>query len=233
MSLIAGVDGCPRGWIVVVSEGDEDRLSLLGVSVAPTFKDVVATTLLCDAVAVDIPIGLSDGPARAADLAARRFLHGRRASSVFPAPVRPVLGALDDYVKACALSSEACGKKLSKQAFNILPKISQADAALLPADQARLRECHPEVTFAALNGGAAMRFNKKTPAGRTERASLLSSLFDEDVPTWHVPSGAARDDLYDAAVLCWTAARIANGFACSLPAEPTLDGRGLRMEIVY
>jgi len=47
------------------------------------------------------------------------------------------------------------------------------------------------------------------------------------------PAGAARDDLYDALVLAWTATRLARGAAARLPAEPEGDGRGLRMEIVY
>ena len=78
-----------------------------------------------------------------------------------------------------------------------------------------------------------MRFNKKKPDGRAERAALLSALFEEDVSTWRPPIGAGRDDLYDAAVLCWTASRISNGTSESLPTEPQFDSRGLRMEIVY
>jgi predicted RNase H-like nuclease len=96
-----------------------------------------------------------------------------------------------------------------------------------------VRECHPEVTFAALNDGRPMRFNKKKAEGRAERAALLSALYCEDTSSWCVPAGASRDDLYDAAALCWSAARIANGIAQTLPIEPPADARGLRMEIVY
>jgi predicted RNase H-like nuclease len=232
MSLVAGVDGCRGGWIVAVAEAKGGSHALLDARVFPTFKGMLAATAACAAVAVDIPIGLSGDCPRAADRAARRFLGRLRSSSVFPAPLRCVLAA-KDYVNACVLSQAACGRKLSRQAFNILPKIGEADDALAPADQSRLRESHPEVSFAALNHGRAMQHNKKTPAGRSERALLLTALFEAEASSFAVPSGAARDDLYDACVLTWTASRIARGESASLPTEPQVDARGLRMEIVY
>jgi predicted RNase H-like nuclease len=229
--LVAGVDGCPRGWITVIATS-EDGLKFEQALVLPSFKDVLAATNLCAAVAVDIPIGLSDNCPRLADRAARRLLGRPRASSVFPAPVRGVLRALD-YASACALSQAACGRSLSRQAFNICAKIKDADDALLPSDQRRVREAHPEVSFTALNAGVAMLHNKKTLEGRAARAAILCAIFGDDFARLSMPHGAARDDLYDAGVLAWTAARVARGEAQSLPAEPEYDARGLRMEIVY
>jgi predicted RNase H-like nuclease len=99
--------------------------------------------------------------------------------------------------------------------------------------QERVVESHPEVCFAMLNGGRPLSANKKTPAGRSERELLLASLYNEPPATWPVPPGAARDDLYDAAVLARTAARVAAGIAARIPTIPETDARGLRMEIVY
>jgi predicted RNase H-like nuclease len=230
--LVAGVDGCPRGWIIAIAGvTDGGTLCLQAVVVVPGFKDLLAATQSCAAVAVDIPIGLSNGLPRQADLEARRLLGRPRASSVFPAPLRCLLPSTD-YVNACALSYDACGHKLSLQAYGILAKIRDADDALTPQDQRRVCESHPEVSFAML-AGHPMISNKKTLPGRLERATLLSTLLGEDVSLRRHPTGADRDDFYDACVLTWTAARIANGTARSLPAQPQLDARGLRMEIVY
>ena len=149
--LVAGVDGCPRGWIIAIAEATDGRPRLQDVVVVPSFKDLLSATQSCAAVAVDIPIGLSDGLPRQADLEARRLLGRPRASSVFPAPLRCLL-ASTDYVNACVLSFDACGRKLSLQAYGILAKIRDADAALTPQDQRRVYESHPEVSFAMLAG---------------------------------------------------------------------------------
>jgi predicted RNase H-like nuclease len=122
---------------------------------------------------------------------------------------------------------------LSRQAFNICAKIKDADDVLLPSDQHRVREAHPEVSFTALNAGVAMLHNKKTLEGRAGRAGILCAIFGDDFAGRSMPHGAARDDFYDAGVLAWTASRIARGEAQSLPDEPEYDARGFRMEIVY
>ncbi len=44
---------------------------------------------------------------------------------------------------------------------------------------------------------------------------------------------AAPDDLLDAVAAAWTARRVVEGIAERLPAEPAMDRRGLRMEIVF
>ncbi len=41
----------------------------------------------------------------------------------------------------------------------------------------------------------------------------------------------AEDDILDACVACWTAARIFEGQGIRIPADPPYDGRGLRMEM--
>ncbi|MEX1254716.1 MAG: DUF429 domain-containing protein [Dehalococcoidia bacterium] len=208
------------------------RLRLLDIAVVPTFDELLALTKGCVAVAVDIPIGLSDSEPRAADREARRLLGRPRMTSVFPAPVRATLAA-KSYLEARDLSFRACGRKLSQQTYNILPKIREADRSMTPALQQRVVEAHPEVTFRALNGGRAMAYRKKSRAGRQERLAVLTKVFEDDTASLAPPSGAARDDLLDACAVAWTAWRLAQGEAQRLPARRDLDARGLRMEIVY
>lgn len=184
----------------------------------------------CSAVAVDIPIGLSDDGRRAADFAARSLIGGRR-SSVFPPPARALLGCCD-YASANALPRRTSGRGISRQTFNILGKIRDADGAMAPGLQQRLVESHPEVSFCALNADVHLQHAKRTAAGREERRGILSGVF-ADLARLSPPPGAGWDDLYDACVLAWTAARLATGRESRLPATPQFDARGLRMEIVY
>jgi predicted RNase H-like nuclease len=194
---------------------------------------VLSKTADCVLVCIDIPIGLSnDDKRRQCDVAARQLL-GRRASSVFPAPGRSCLLA-DDYETACRISFERTGRKLSKQGFALLRKIREVDDLMTPALQRRVREIHPEFSFWSLNGKQPMLQNKKTVPGQARRHKLLQGvLADVDSILAQAPtSGYVMDDALDALVAAWTAGRVVLGKAETLPEQPELDGRGLRMEIV-
>ncbi len=227
---VAGVDGCKGSWLLVRADAT-DRLRVTDISIIPTFRELVDATADCAAVAIDIPIGLAAHEPRAADGEARKAI-GPRRNSVFPAPMRAVLAART-YEDACAFSLEAYGKKLSQQAFAILPKIREADEAMTPALQERIREVHPEVCFWALNDYRALDYAKLKADGAAERADILKPAYADAISSVNPPRGAKRDDLYDACVAAWTAGRVAYGAEQTLPAGPPLDERGLRMEIVY
>jgi predicted RNase H-like nuclease len=182
------------------------------------------------AVAVDIPIGLTANGPRRADVEARRQL-GPRRSSVFPAPVRSVLDAAS-YDEACALSRAACGKAISKQLFNILPKIREVDALVTPLRQQRVFEMSPELSLAVL-AGAPMVHAKTTAAGRAERVAVLGDVFGHDQIEHHVNTkrtGAQADDVLDAFAGAWTARRFASAHHLQLGGD--VDERGLRMEVI-
>ncbi len=66
---------------------------------------------------------------------------------------------------------------ISIQSWGILPKIRDVDAHLTPVDQSRIREGHPEVSFALMNGGHALTEHKSTRAGREARLTLLELHF--------------------------------------------------------
>lgn len=229
---VAGVDGCPGGWLVVrVTTGP--KLRFAGEPcVVKTFNELIETTKDCAAVGVDIPIGLSEDQYwRDADLAARELLGARR-NAVFAAPIRAVLGA-ESHPDACERSERITGKRISIQAYNILDKIEDANSAMKPDLQKRIVEVHPEVCFLALNDSKPMAYKKKRVVGRIERLEALSRWFSDDLANIAAPPGAARDDFLDACAAAWTAARVAREEAERLPQEPPLNARGLRMEIVY
>ncbi len=224
--ILAGVDGCRGGWIAVL----HDRVrATWRTGIARHWTDLPAA----DLVAVDMPVGLPDGGRRGCDFDARRLLGPGRRSSVFIGLRRPLLG-FATYPEANAWG-KADGSGLAKQAWFLLPKIAEIDRAVTPADQERVRECHPELAFARL-AGAPVAASKRTPGGLAIRRALLEAA---GVPVAGLLAGlerraAAVDDLLDAAVLALTAGRIADGTAIRLPAgAPPRDARGLRMEIWY
>lgn len=234
---LAGVDGCPAGWMVALAALRADhRLSRLRFILCPQFADVLSLTPAPDIIAIDIPIGLLDLPqpgGRDCDQLARRLLR-RRASSVFSPPSRSVLHATHyDQVR---------GHGMSRQAFGILPKIRAVDGLITPTLQTAVYEAHPELAFMRL-AGASMQHHKKTAAGREER---LTALRRADAPHYAALPAAlqralrtykraqvAPDDLLDACVLLQTSYRLATAQALCLPATPAFDIKGLRMEICY
>lgn len=233
--MVAGVDGCDGGWLVVRAAVDQSH-RISSVNVRPSFRDVLSSASDCQAIAIDIPIGLSEDGRRQPDIEARKVLRPLRHNSVFPAPIRAVLNA-PDYPEACSISARIRkdGKNISKQTYYLAKKIAEVDRVMSadPALQARVVEIHPEVSFWAMNGEQPLPDYKKTPDGEAERLQLLSTVFADDLSDIDTPIGASRDDLYDACAAAWTAGRFASGSAERLPSDPPLDAQGLRMEIVY
>ena len=142
---LAGVDGCPGGWVVALARrGPDHRLSRLRFVVRPHIEDILNLPEAPAIIAIDMPIGLLDVPqpgGRDCDQLARRLLR-RRASSVFSPPSRLVLHATH--------YEQARGHGVSRQAFGILPKIREVDAAITPAHQRLVYEAHPELAFMRL-----------------------------------------------------------------------------------
>ncbi len=176
-------------------------------------------------VGIDMPIGLIDGPPRACDVEARKFL-GHAGSSVFPAPPRVAL-AHTEYRAALAAARAATGRGISKQTFNIMPKVAALDALIQCSDQRRIIEVHPECAFTTLNEGMPLP-SKKTAEGRRLRRQLLARHFD--VPS-HAPTGAALDDLLDAYAVLWSAQRYRRGEHRAF-GDGQRDARGIEMRIV-
>src|SRR5260221_6594597 len=111
--MIAGADGCRAGWVVVHERLPRTDLSWEVVSSLPhIFNRADAPDIL----ALDIPIGFQLVGPRLCDLEARRLLGRGRSSSVFPAPIRPILAA-SSYADASQARYEAEGKRMAKQAW--------------------------------------------------------------------------------------------------------------------
>lgn len=234
---VAGVDGCRRGWVVVRRNMGSRRWEAV---VLDSFTEVVAATVDCTILAVDMPIGIPEAATaggRACDAAARALLGPGRTGSVFSPPCRAAL-ACDVYTEALAANraSGPAAPGLSIQAFNIFAKIREVERVMTPTLQQRVREVHPELAFRALNGGMALAAGKKTPAGHAQRRGLLARAgflrIRARLPALR-RAGAQADDVLDACAACWSAERMALHSAERLPICPESDARGLRMEIWF
>jgi predicted RNase H-like nuclease len=218
--VIAGVDGMPGGWLVALVDGATVRWV-----VAEDAASVVTITAECEAVGVDMPMGLPPSGWRECELAARRFLGSAR-SSVFLAPPRPVLAATS-YPEACELARAVHGKAISKQLWHILDRIRDWDSVLDPLRQRRIVESHPECSFRTMGFVDA---SKKTGRGIGQRLALHRGWLDSGTAFQDLPSGANFDDALDALAVAWTARRWAGGDAEVFGGQ--LDERGLVMRIV-
>ncbi len=209
---VAGVDGCRDGWVVATVDG---------ALVASSFAAIVSEF---DLVGVDMPIGLPSTWGRPADAAARAFIRPR-GSCVFPTPPRPLLEH-STYAAANAASKARFGAGLTRQTFNLFPKMRDVDGAIDPASQHRVLEVHPECCFRAMTG--AVLPPKRTAAGRGLRTAAIEAQFGPiDVRL----RGARPDDVLDAYAVLWTALRHERGESTTLGGGE-IDSRGLVMRIV-
>jgi predicted RNase H-like nuclease len=224
---IAGVDGWRGGWVVALV-GDHVEWA-----VARSAAAVVELTADCAAVAVDVPIGLADGPGgRVCDTLAKKLL-GAAHSSVFPAPLRMTLHA-DSHADAVKIARAAGLPAMSIQAWNLVPGIRDWDDVLaaVPRRNDRIVETHPEVSFRALAPDRPVA-RKVTGLGVVQRLDALAPWVDAVGALRQLPDGPPVADALDALACAWTASRWATGAAVSLPGEPPRDDRGLPMRILY
>lgn len=98
-----------------------------------------------------------------------------------------------------------------------------------------IRESHPEVCFARLNGKVLMT-NKSEKAGVLERVQVLSmfirNLSEEYIRESARKSGCKADDVLDAVCLAVTANLDAQGKTEIIPENPSTDDKGIIMQMV-
>lgn len=238
-SLLAGIDGCRKGWVAAIAPTDD--WTNVRVLVFQRFSDIIEFGSFAR-IAVDMPIGLPEnaGPGGRGPEKTIRPLLGARRSSVFSVPARCAVYT-EKYDEACAVALEHSDppKKISRQAHAIFPKIREIDGIL--QNNAALRdivhEVHPELAFWRLNGETPLRYGKKVrgrPAseGLDERRKLLLSAgLTDAIVSGKAPRGAGIDDVLDALAGLVVAKRLMQGLAEPFPKSPSRDNYGLLMAI--
>jgi predicted RNase H-like nuclease len=212
---VLGVDASRAGWIGI--ELDDGHFA--GARLAARLGDLLTGDPAAgeqsppySVVGVDTPIGLLPAGWRDCDRSAAARI-GRRRSSVFAVPPAAVWDVAD-YAEANALCRTLTGGGFSKQAYNLRPRVLEANA--LPG----LFEVHPEVSFREL-AGVELPHPKLTWAGHTLRRALLRAGGIDVPDDLGTAGGAGPDDILDAAAVAWTAHRIATGHAKTFPSPPT------------
>ncbi len=232
--MIAGVDGCKKGWVVAVGDGwpSRQRPRLL---FCETFKSVLDATDGCKVVAVDMPIGIPSGAQlRECDEPARKSL-GKAASRVFLTPPREALCAKTPK-EFQEIHKNLRGTGAGFVVWGIVPKIKEVDEVMKPQLQDRVFEFHPELVWKRLAGGVLD--SKHTAAGILQRISIIDEYIG-GIEHFREDKGAmngAIDDVLDSLVGLSVAHCIANGtdYNGRLPGgQSPKDSRGLRMEIWY
>ena len=235
MTILAGVDGCNFGWLCITKDLENGTLnSMIFKSAAELFAQIPAPAVF----AIDIPIGLTDSGPRQCDIQARRLLGARRGTSVFPAPIRPVLNVASRE-EADKIHRSIDGRGVNVFSWDLYPRIRDVDTELQKNSHLRdkVYEVHPEISFKALNGGDSIVAAKRNPTGESIRRSLIENYFGsgafDEIRKNHYQKDVANHDINDAFAALWTAERIYQREAVVIPAEVEVDSVGLRMGIWY
>lgn len=214
---VAGIDAAKvrsrPGWLGVLLTPEGNLRTLLEVELRHLLQQLPEGAI----VGIDIPLECSPGALRRCDELGRQRL-GARHSTLYPVPPLEVL-LEPDHARASALSRELTGKGISRQSHGLRHRILEARSL---RGESSLHEVHPELSFLELTGASSLA-PKKTWRGQGERLQALARAGIE-LPA-EVPLGdqVQPDDLLDATVAAWTAARIARGEAHSLPSSPARE----------
>lgn len=221
---VVGVDAFKGKWVAAVLR--QGRFA--GVTSGP-LAVIAAAHPAAMAIAVDIPIGVPASGSRGADIASRSFVGPKRASSVFPTPPRWALDCLS-YEEVRAEAKQRNEKGVTAQAFALKDLILEAEK--VAAQDPRVFEIHPEVSFAAMASNG-LRFGKKCWGGFHERRGLLEQQGIHIPISLGAGDEVGLDDVLDAFAAAWSANRKALGAAQSLPPNPPVDGSGREIAIWY
>lgn len=182
-----GIDGARGGWV---------RITYDSISLCLTISESLEELLIEDAMHfVDMPkdLGTVDHPSRACDAWMRSQLSQRK-SSVFTPPIQEVLHEAT-YEEANERSQALVGKGISKQAWNLVPRIREFQQV----KASDVYESHPEVCFSVMMGQEA-EHRKKTTEGQDERIALLRKYSKSSPWKWKM-SNVQVDDIIDACIL--------------------------------
>jgi predicted RNase H-like nuclease len=168
--IFSGIDGAPGGWISVTWIKNKFIIEFQEKLSSFSFSNKTITL-------IDMPIGLPCTGYRQCDVLGRKLL-GIKRSSLFFVPSREAVFA-ESYSESCQKNLARQNVKLSKQVWNICPKIKELDALLRREQELRksIFEAHPEIAFYKLNKNLPLRYSKKTLEGRRERIDLLINAF--------------------------------------------------------
>jgi len=227
----AGIDGCRGGWFAAVGGN-----GCWNTGLYKSIRDFWSLFNSLELVLIDIPIGIQG--VRDCEKLARKLLPPGRKSTIFNPPVKEALD-IKDYRHASEINYAYSGRKLSRQSFNLIPKIREVNDFLAADKQARkiFYESHPEICFSRMLKNQIL-YNKKTAQGRRQRLDVLKPYWPEIYDLYQDSANrfkrkmVAYDDIIDTLVLAVTAGKGYQKLKF-IPPETQYDHQGLRMQIAF
>ena len=226
--LIAGVEPCPGGWLVVGARLQGITAFPTEPEVFPTFAEILDYRPSFDVIAIHCHLSFptEDTPGgRRCDQEARKLLGFARGGAVTSPPSRKLLETGDLHQKA--------RKGLSPIQARMLERYAEVAQEMQPYRQRQVFEVHPELSFYQLNDDVPMQHAKESPEGVLERRTLVEAripgidvVIDASIP------GVEQRHLLDASADMVTARRIAARAVERVPEDPEWDDAGVRMEIL-
>ena len=230
---IAGVDGCKKGWLMVMYSDNN-----YSFGVYENISELKNANKDLKRILIDIPLGLSSKKVKRTVEKQLRGELKNKSSSVFNPPSREALHEID-YKSAKLKNIEIEGKSLSIQSFNISGKIKELDELLKTNPNVELIESHPELCFKYLNNGNVLLSKKSDNNGLNDRKNILFS-YDENLKDLYEQieqntfrKDVSRDDITDAICLCLVnMLGSENGFNFIYD-NKKIDETGIEMKIAY
>ena len=216
--MVVGVDVWSGRWVAVVLSDGKYVSAKLFASLAALVQDSSQANVF----GIDVPIGLPPlGRRRVADEEARQRI-GKRRQSVFMTASAAEFDA-DSYEAAVAIAHNTKHRAMSRQLWGLRSSIREVE--LVAARDERIHEVHPEVSFAEIATGP-LPWPKASWNGSQMRRELLRHVSIEIPDEIVEVETAGIADVLDAAAAAWSADRIAQGIAHSIPDPPEkLSGR--------
>jgi len=219
MSSVIGIDGCKSGWITAKILENKS----ISFQIIENLNDRYLQESNLSHIGIDIPLQLSHSGKRLAEIEARSLLKNR-ACTIFSPPTLNALRA-KSYIDACDVNFKECGKRISKQSWNLFPKIREAQAFLENNSISKLGifEVHPELSFMAMNDMSLIVESKKTDIGREIRINLIKKFFPrfsfKSVRNKFKKTQVLDDDILDSISVLWSTQRIVDNIANFVPKD--------------
>ena len=226
--LIAGVEPCPGGWLVVGARLQGITAHPVEPEVFPTFAEILDYRPSFDVIAIHCHLSFPEEDTeggRTCDKLARQLLGWPRAGAVQSPPSR-------HYLRTGDLDARA-RKGLSPISARMLRRYAEVAEEMQPYRQRQVFEVHPELSFYQLNDDVPMQHSKRSPEGVEERRRLVEARIPgADVVLEASLPGVTLAHLLDATADMVTARRIAARAVDRLPEDPEWDEQGVRMELL-
>ncbi len=230
MKYVAGIDGSHAGWISVIRKIDKENYYKLvfAKKLSALFNNKLNLVL------IDMPVGLDEEigtGGRLVDKLARKKLIKRK-SSIFNAPSRLTLKARN-YQEANKTNKKH-GLGISKQSWNLIPKIKELESLMQQSNRPLIYESHPEICFQEMNNNA-LSCSKKEKSGIEERRKILASngfkLEFLDKYLQERNKNFKSDDFLDACAISWSALRVSKNININIPEKGIKDDNGILMQM--